>query len=95
MPYGLKLEKLKEVPELVKDPYSNWPSFSNVLYASLDYEFLILYILLFVLFDVVTGESIISIGIVYLVEKAIYYLRKTLGERNFANKSLVDDRFLL
>jgi hypothetical protein len=54
------------------------------MYCALDYQLVILYILVFSLFDRVTGSSIVAVFIVYLVEKALWKLRGYLGERNLA-----------
>jgi Meckelin (Transmembrane protein 67) len=66
-----------------------------VLYCSLDYQNLILFILVFSLFDRVTGNSIISIMITYIVEKLLKQLRDILSEKNLSNKTLIDERFLI
>lgn len=66
-----------------------------MLYCSLDYQNLILFILVFSLFDRVTGNSIISIMITYIVEKLLKQLRDILSEKNLSNKTLIDERFLI
>ena len=80
---------------MIKDYFSSWPSFTSVLYCSLDYQNLILFILVFSLFDRVTGNSIISIMITYIVEKLLKQLRDILSEKNLSNKTLIDERFLI
>ena len=65
------------------------------MYCALDYQLVILYILVFSLFDRVTGSSIVAVFIVSLVEKALWKLRGYLGERNLAQKTLIDERFLI
>lgn len=54
---------------LVKDAFAKWPSYTKVLYCNLDYDNLILYALLYILFVVATGNSVISITLVYVIEK--------------------------
>lgn len=66
-----------------------------MLYCSLDYQNLILFILVFSLFDRITGNSIISIMITYMVEKLLKQLRDILSEKNLSNKTLIDERFLI
>ena len=80
---------------MIKDYFSSWPSFTSVLYCSLDYQNLILFILVFSLFDRVTENSIISIMITYIVEKLLKQLRDILSEKNLSNKTLIDERFLI
>jgi len=80
---------------VIADFFSSWPSFTSTMYCALDYQLVILYILVFSLFDRVTGSSIVAVFIVYLVEKALWKLRGYLGERNLAQKTLIDERFLI
>lgn len=65
------------------------------MYCSLDYQLVILYILVFSLFDRVTGSSLVAIFIVYVVEKVLWKTRAFLGERNLSKKTFIDDRFLI
>lgn len=76
IPTGINLTALKTTPVLIKDAFSKWPSFSKVLYANLDYDNLILYILFYTLFYKICGDnSIVAIAIVYVIEKILQYLR--------------------
>lgn len=54
---------------LVRDPYASYPNFENFLYMSLDFDLVICYILWFFLFDHLTNNPVLSIFIVYLIEK--------------------------
>jgi len=65
------------------------------MYCSLDYQLVILYCLVFSLFDRVTGSSLIAVFIIYVVEKFLWKLRALLGESNLSKKTLIDDRFLI
>jgi membrane protein implicated in regulation of membrane protease activity len=85
----------KPIPFLVKDFFSTWPSFTAALYCALDYQILILFILLFSLFDRIIGSSIVSVAIIYIIEKMLSTLRATLSEGNISRKTLIDDRFLI
>jgi len=80
---------------LINDPDPASPSFQNFLYMSLDYQLVILYILWFYFFDYVTGNSVLSLFFVYLIEKFLITLRKVLGKRNLVKKSMFDERFLM
>ncbi len=85
----------RPIPYLIKDYFSSWPSFTKVLYCSLDYENVILFIMLFNLFDRVTGSSIIAVTIVYFVEKVLSTIRAYLSKGNIAKKTLIDERFFV
>lgn len=85
----------RPIPYLIKDYFASWPSFTNVLYCSLDYQNVILFIMLFNLFNRVTGSSIIAVTIIYFVEKALATLYRYLSKSNLAKKTLVDDRFFI
>lgn len=85
----------KPIPYLVADFFSSWPSFTNVLYCSLDYQIVILFIMGFSLFDRVTGSTLVAVAIMYLVEKTLETVRAWLSENNLSKKTLIDDRFLI
>ncbi len=65
------------------------------MYCSLDYQLVILYILVFSLFDRVTGSSVVAVFIVYVVEKILCKVRGMMGESNLSKKTLIDERFLI
>lgn len=57
---------------------------------------MLLYIMWFFFFDTYTGSNpLLSIAIVYILEKAFKQLRRWLGRRNLVKKSMFDDRFLM
>lgn len=56
---------------------------------------MIFFIMAYNLFQRATGSSIISVAIIYCLEKVFKYLRHDLGERNIAAKTLIDERFLI
>ena len=95
MPTRVNLGAINGVPYLIRDYFSKWSSFTNILYCSLDYQNVILFILFFSLFDRLTGNSIISLAIIYLIEKMLKYCRHYLSERNLSRKTLIDERFLI
>ena len=68
---SVKSQLNRPIPYMVKDYFSSWPSFTKMLYCSLDYQNIILFILAFSLFDRVTNSSIISVAIIYLIQKAL------------------------
>lgn len=80
---------------LVKDPYASYPNFEKVLYMSLDFELVLLYILWFIFLELYTENAVLSIFLVYLIEKAFRQLRQFLGARNLIRKSMFDERFLM
>ena len=70
-PAAVDLSSKVGIPFLVMDYFSKWPSFTSVLYCALDYQIVILEILLFSLFDRITGSSVISVAIIYIIEKLL------------------------
>ncbi len=65
------------------------------MYCALDYQLVILYILVFSLFDRITGSSVVAVFIVYVVEKILSKVRAIMGESNLSKKTLIDERFLI
>lgn len=85
---------------MVADGSDKWPSYRNILYCSMDYDILILQILLFTLFDVIPDNGVplntlTSMLFIYLIERAMREFRAWLGERNLHRKTLTDQRFLI
>jgi hypothetical protein len=80
---------------LVRDPYGTYPSFEGFLYMSLDYQLVILYILWFFYITTQTENDVLAIFIVYLIEKVLYFIRKTLGKRNLVKKAMSDEHLLM
>jgi hypothetical protein len=87
---------LKDVALMVKDAFTKWPSFARVLYCNLDYENLIVKIMLFnFLYAITHKNTIVSIFVVYIIDVLFTRLRSFIGERNIVRKTLTDDRFML
>jgi meckelin len=80
---------------VIADFFSSWPSFTSTMYCALDYQLVILYILVFSLFDRITGSSVVAVFIVYVVEKILSKVRAIMGESNLSKKTLIDERFLI
>lgn len=95
MPTRVNLSIANGLPYMVRDYFSKWPSFTSMMYCSLDYQNLILFILFFSLFDRLTDSSIISLAIIYLIEKFLCFLRSKLSEGNISKKTLIDERFFI
>ena len=74
-PASIDIGITSKIPYFIKDYFEKWPSFTAILYCDLDYQILILFILTFSLFDRVSGSSIISIGVIYIIEKLLASLR--------------------
>lgn len=70
-------------------------AFSEVLYQSLDFELVILYILWFYFIDLVTSNPMLAIFVVYLLERSLRFFREWLGKSNLAKKSMLDKKFLM
>lgn len=75
-PKGIKWDKLM----VVQDPDERYPSFEHVLYCSLDYSMLQLYIMYFMLFEAfVSNNSLLSLFFVYIIERIFRKIRKDFG----------------
>ena len=95
VPGNANLSSLKEGALLIKDYFTTWPSFAKILYCTLDYEIMIMNILLFNVFYAMIRSSMVSIFLIYIIEKLIMNLRGSLGEENIAKKTLVEKCFLI
>ena len=83
---------------MIKDEAEQYPSFQKLLMCSLDYSLVQIYIMLFFTLDRQwgpQGNSLLSIFIVFLVEKALRSLRSSLGAKNLSKKAHIDKRFLI
>jgi meckelin len=83
-------------PLFYRDTRSSWTS---VLFAGHEADFLIFNILTFAIVDHSLrgqpGSVFIAAIVTYLVQNAVDYLRSSYGETNLANKTMVDQRFLV
>lgn len=80
---------------MVRDYFAKWPSFTSILYCSLDYQIVIIFIMFFSVFDRASGSSIISIGIIYIIEKLLKMFRNWMGASNLSKKTLIAESFLM
>ena len=69
--------------------------FKRLLLAGRGFDLMLLTILTYALLDMATGNTYIAIFAAYAVDLLIGLLRRELATRNIANKTLLDDRFLL
>jgi hypothetical protein len=88
-----------EIPVLFKDP---WMGFSNFLLSGLDFDFVMLDVLIITFIDLVawvdvTIRSRLMLGILiaYIVDSLLITLRGYSGRRNLARHTLADERFLI
>lgn len=88
-----------DAPIMFKDP---WMNFTSYLLSGLDYDFLMLDVLIITFIDVFANndanlQSRIMLGILiaYLVDNFLIFLRTHYGRRNVAKHSLADERFLI
>mmetsp|Transcript_21841 Transcript_21841/g.21003 ORF Transcript_21841/g.21003 Transcript_21841/m.21003 type:complete len:111 (-) Transcript_21841:36-368(-) len=95
VPSSVNLSSLKEAGLLVKDYFTKWPSFARVLYCNLDYQILLLNILIFNGIFAIWKNSMAALFVVYAVEKFLIKLRFYVGQRNIAKKTLIDKCFLI
>lgn len=83
---------------VVRDKVEQYPSFQEALYCSLDFSLVLVYSLLFTQIEIIiggSGNALLSLFIVFLVERALRATRHKLGVRNLVKKAFVDDRFLI
>jgi len=79
------------------DATEKFPAFYKVLYCSLDYSLVTLYIMLFMLFELLwggEGNSLLSVFLVQIVEWGLRMLRSELGKKSLCVKAHVDERFM-
>jgi hypothetical protein len=70
---------------VVEDDIERFPSFSSLLYGSLDYSLMVLYILLFIVLQEALGfNSMLSVFCVYILEKVLREVRSELGQSNLS-----------
>lgn len=88
-----------EIPIMFKDP---WMNFSNFLLCGLDFDFLMLDVLVVTFIDLVAGSNaslqsrlMLGILIVYILDSFLILLRGYFGRRNLARHTLADERFLI
>jgi len=95
VPDGVNIAALRDVPYFVEDATEKLPSFKSILYCSLDYQILIMMILVYTFIDLLIQNTIVGLLVAYAVEKCFYFARQIFGERNLGQKTLTDGRFLL
>ena len=96
-PSGMSVEGLGKVA-VVTDNIESYPSFFRILFCNLDYSLVQIYTLLFFQLELFWGDDgnpLLSLFIVYLVEKILRHIRYSLGCKNMCNKAHVDSRFLV
>ncbi len=88
-----------DIPILFKDP---WMSFSNYFLCGLDFDFLMLDVLIVTFIDIVSSSDMnlrsrlmLGILIAYILDSLLFFLRKYFGRRNIARHALADERFLI
>ena len=89
-------ENIESLQDLivVEDDWERYPSYSRILYCSLDYSLLILYICFFILFQEVLGfNSNLSVFCIYLFERLLRWIRAEIGEDNLSAKAFIDKNF--
>ncbi|XP_065686343.1 meckelin isoform X1 [Patagioenas fasciata] len=70
-------------------------SFSDVLYYGNETTLLIFDILFFSVVDLASQSFILAAILTYLQQELFRFIRNTLGQKNLASKTLVDERFLI
>jgi len=89
------IEAGDDIPfHLVKDPLENYPSLSDFLYQALDWQIVIFEILWWFFIDKLTGNPVIALVVVYILERVLREIRATLGKVNIVKKTFVNECFL-
>ncbi|NXY71476.1 MKS3 protein, partial [Glareola pratincola] len=70
-------------------------SFSDVLYYGNETTLLIFDILFFSIVDLASQSFVLAAVLTYLQQEIFRFIRNTLGQKNLASKTLVDERFLI
>ncbi|KAM6373257.1 LOW QUALITY PROTEIN: meckelin [Alca torda] len=70
-------------------------SFSDVLYYGNETTLLIFDILFFSIVDLASQSFVLAAILTYLQQEIFRFIRNTLGQKNLASKTLVDERFLI
>jgi len=70
-------------------------NFLRVVFLGIETDLWIHNVLTFNIFDLTVGNTSVSILMTYLMHLLLVWLRGAFGQANVANKTLVDDRFLI
>ena len=71
-------------------------SFTSILLYGQEWSFLLFNLLLFLITDWASGwNSIVAGFVAYLVDIVLVAVRDSLGRKNLADKTMVDERFLI
>ncbi|XP_068789138.1 meckelin isoform X2 [Struthio camelus] len=70
-------------------------TFSDVLYYGNETTLLIFDILFFSVVDLASQSFVLAAILTYLQEEIFKFIRNTVGQKNLASKTLVDERFLI
>jgi hypothetical protein len=80
---------------VVEDADEAYPTFDKLLYCSLDMELLKLYIMYFIVFEIIVKKnSLLSLFFVYLIERLFRKFRTDKGVENMCEKTYIDENFL-
>lgn len=70
-------------------------SFSSVLYYGNEATLLIFDLLFFCVVDLACQNFVLASFLTYLQQEIFRFIRNTVGQKNLATKTLVDERFLI
>ena len=69
--------------------------FQSTMFYGNELSLMMMDILFYLMWDLVTKNTFVAIFLCYLSNKCIEFLRTSFGERNIAQKALIDDAFLV
>jgi len=74
------------------DPAHEW---TRCLLYGVESELLLFNILTFAMCDLWFDDSLVSVVLTYLMEQLVVGVRSSFGQKNLAEKTLIDERFLI
>jgi len=79
-------------PLFFRDP--NY-GFQNTLFYGNEFALIIMDIVIYLMWDLILKNTMIALFLSYLTNKLLAKIRVFFGERNIAQKALIDDAFLI
>jgi hypothetical protein len=94
-----KADLLKNVPIMFKD---NWGAFSNTFLQGMDWDFLMLDVVILTFMeresradDKVRSDVVLAVLVCFILDNLLFWLRGFYGRRNLSKHTLADEAFLI
>ena len=88
----VNLEMLRGTPYFFRDPGFGY---EKIMWLGQHYNLLVFDITLYQLWDIITGNTFAAIFLAWIFDKLFTMIRRYMGERSIAQKTLIDERFLI